>query len=135
MALTSRVEDYLETIYLLSRRIDHVGISDVARELGVSLPTVKSAVSRLKENGLVCQKHYGKILLNPEGEKKGAEVYHAHTTLRDFLHNLLKRPLDIAEEEACRIEHVISRETLERLETFMQSMQKLNDRNRKDRIT
>jgi len=135
MALTSREEDYLEAIYLLSRRIDQVGISDVARELGVSLPTVKSAVTRLKQNGMVRQKHYGKILLNPKGEKKGAEVYHAHTTLRDFLHKLLKRPLDIAEEEACRIEHVISPETLERLESFMRTVQKVNDGQKKDRIT
>ena len=135
MAITSREEDYLEAIYLLSRRIDHVGISDVARELGVSLPTVKSAVSRLKENGLVRQKHYGKIVLNPEGEKKAAEVYHAHTTLRDFLHNILKRPLEIAEEEACRIEHTISRETLKQLEAFMKSLSKVKNRGREDRIT
>ncbi len=61
MKLTTKEEDYLETIYRLSKKSDTVGISDVARKRGVTLPTVISAVSRLKENGLVSQRHYGKI--------------------------------------------------------------------------
>jgi len=128
MSLTSREEDYLEAIYLLTEKGDRVGITDVARELGVTLPTVKSAVSRLKQDGLVEQKHYGKIVLNPTGQKIGAEIYRAHRALRVFLNKILQVPLDVSESEACRMEHAISKDTLKRLESFVEDFQSQDNR-------
>ncbi len=123
MSLTSREEDYLEAIYLLTGRHVAVGLTDVARELGVTLPTVKSAVTRLKERGLVDQKHYGKIVLNPMGHKIGAEIYRAHRALRVFLNEILRVPLEISETEACLMEHAISKDTLKKLECFVHDYQ------------
>ena len=120
MKLTSREEDYLETIYRLSMKIDAVGISDVARERGVTLPTVTSAVSRLKNNGLVTQRHYGKLFLNPTGKKRAEEIYRIHKILKIFLHDVLSLPDDISEREACQMEHGMSKETLKRLTRFIE---------------
>jgi len=119
MKLTSREEDYLETIYRLSLESDTVGITDVARERGVTLPTVISAVSRLKGNGLVRQQPYGKIFLSRSGIRKAEEIFQAHRTLNTFLTEVLRIPEETAEKEACRMEHGLSKETLRRLTTFL----------------
>ncbi len=123
MNLTSREEDYLETIYLLSRDNQSVGITDVARELGVTLPTVNSAVGRLKDYGLVNHEHYGKIILNDEGRRIGADVYRAHRAIHIFLTDILHLSPDMAELEACKMEHAISRETMHRLEILVEKIQ------------
>ncbi len=118
MKLTSREEDYLETIYRLSQTIDAVGISDVAHERQVTLPTVKSAVKRLKENGLVSQRHYGKIVLNASGRKQAEDIYRVHSALRIFLNEILQLPPELSEHEACRMEHGMSKKTINRLVDF-----------------
>jgi DtxR family transcriptional regulator, Mn-dependent transcriptional regulator len=118
MKLTMKEEDYLETIYRLSQTVDTVGVTDVARERGVTLPTVKAVVSRLKDNGLVSQRHYGKLFLNPLGKKRAEEVYQTHKALRKFFNKVLHLPEDISEREACRMEHGMSKETLKRLTAF-----------------
>jgi len=123
MKLTTKEEDYLETIYRLSQKSDTVGVSDVARKRGVTLPTVISAVSRLKENGLVSQRHYGKIFLSDEGEKKAAHIYRTHKAIRLFLTSVLRLPPDQSEAEACKLEHAISDETIKRLTAFVETYQ------------
>ena len=119
MKLTLKEEDYLETIYLLLHRGELVGISDIARARGVTLPTVFSAVSRLKDNGLVQQSHYGKVTLTDEGTKAAAEVFEVHRVLKMFFAEVLRLPEELAEQNACRIEHGISREAVTRLEGFI----------------
>lgn len=123
MKLTSREEDYLETIYRLSRKSGPVGISDVARERGVTLPTVVSAASRLKMMGLISQRHYGKIVLNRSGRKKAKEIFKTHKAIKLFLTEVLCLPQEHSEGEACRLEHVMSRETLRRLMAFVETVQ------------
>lgn len=122
MKLTWKEEDYLETIYRLSRGSDSVGITDVARERGVTLPTVTSAVSRLKENGLLTQRHYGKIFLSSAGKKLAAEVYRTHKAIRQFLTDVLGLPHDLAEDEACQMEHAMKEETISRLVDFVEAV-------------
>jgi DtxR family Mn-dependent transcriptional regulator len=119
MKLTLKEEDYLETIYLLLHQSESVGISDIARARGVTLPTVFSAVSRLKDNGLVQQSHYGKVTLTTEGEKAAAEVFEIHRILKMFFVQVLQLPEELAEQNACRIEHGISREAIKQLEGFV----------------
>ncbi|MFH2036416.1 MAG: metal-dependent transcriptional regulator [Candidatus Zixiibacteriota bacterium] len=123
MKLTTKEEDYLETIYRLSRKSNAVGISDVARQRGVTLPTVISAVSRLKENGLVTQKHYGKIFLSDEGVKKAEHIYRTHKAIRQFLTEVLRLPAEKSEAEACKLEHAIEDETMKRLAAFVETFQ------------
>lgn len=122
MKLSSRKEDYLETIYRLASRIDAVGISDIARERGVTLPTVKSAVNKLKNAGLITQRHYGKVVLTDLGRSTAEQVYKAHKTLQVFLHKILGLPDEKAEAEACKMEHGMSPETLIRLREYVNNV-------------
>ncbi|MFQ5870190.1 MAG: metal-dependent transcriptional regulator [Candidatus Zixiibacteriota bacterium] len=120
--LSSKLEDYLETIYLLSKREDTVGVTEVARERGVAVPTVRTAIVKLQEAGMVRQQPYGKIILTPQGEETGASVYRVHKTLYGFLAEILLIDPKRAEREACRLEHDLSRETLKRLITFLETI-------------
>ncbi len=119
MKLSSKREDYLETIYRLSGKIDTVGISDIARERGVTLPTVKAAIAGLKEEGLLNQRHYGKVILTESGEARAMEIYEAHKTIKTFLKEILGLPDRLSDSEACKMEHGLSRKTLIRLEKFI----------------
>jgi DtxR family Mn-dependent transcriptional regulator len=117
--LTPRTVDYLETIYLLSQRQDTVGVSQVAAERGVTIPTARAAVGKLKEAGYVRQERYGKIVLTKKGAARAATVYRTHSVLYRFLHDVLGVSEDVADAEACRLEHGLSGDTLSRLIDFL----------------
>ena len=120
--LSSRLEDYLETIYLLSKREDTVGVSEVARERKVTIPTVRTAIAKLQQVGMVRQQPYGKIILTSKGEEVGASIYRIHRALYRFLVEILLIDPKRAETEACRLEHDMSRGTLQRLTTFLETI-------------
>ncbi|MBK7091508.1 MAG: metal-dependent transcriptional regulator [bacterium] len=122
ITLTPKDEDYLETIYRISRDSDTVGVTDIARARNVTVPTARSAVSRLIRYGLVRQQHYGKIMLNSDGEKLGEQIYSVHSTIRRFLAEVLLLDAEKADEEACRMEHGLSRSTLRRLSLFLDAV-------------
>ncbi len=119
--MTDRTSDYLETIYLLSLRQDTVGISQVAAARGVTIPTARAAVRRLKEDGCIRQERYGKILLTDVGRERAAGVYRTHSALYQFLHVVLGVPDETADADACRLEHGLSETTLGRLVEFLSS--------------
>ena len=122
------IEDYLETILL---QIDESGgnkgarISDIAKKLKVKKPSVVRAIEELKQKGLVEHKPYGKVFLTPEGERTAADVYERHKLLLCFFHHFLGVALETAEEDACAIEHYISRESLKKLREFMEKHNEL----------
>lgn len=122
MKLSPKKEDYLETIYRLSGEIDSVGISDIARERGVTLPTVTAAVAGLKESGYLKQRYYGKVTLTSSGKTKAIEIYEVHKTIKTFLQNILGLPENLAESEACKMEHGLGHETLGRLKQFIKTI-------------
>ena len=119
MALHKSGEDYLETILILSRTNSYVRSIDVATEMGFSKASVSRAVGLLKNEGLITIEDDGQILLTKEGTKKAVSVYSRHNILTDFFSNYLGVDPKIAEEDACKVEHVISEETFEKLKTFM----------------
>ncbi len=118
--LSVRATDYLETIYLLSLKHDTVGISQVAAERDVTIPTARSGVVRLKRNGLVRQERYGKVVLTEEGRLRAVEIYRTHTLLFRFLHDTLGVERERADAEACRLEHDLSADTVAKLVRFME---------------
>lgn len=117
--LTASLEDYLEIIHILRQSVSDVGVTDIAKALGISKPSVTRAIKSLKNNSLVIQEKYGKIVLTPEGEKIAESVYSKHKVLRKFLKEVLGISEGTAEIDACKIEHVISKETLEGVEKFL----------------
>ncbi len=118
--LTPRSVDYLETIYLLSLRHDTVGVSQLAAEREVTIPTARYAVSRLKTGGYVRQERYGKLVLTDMGRVRGAEIYRAHSVIFQFLHHVLGVDAARADSEACRLEHGLSADTVSRLIDFLE---------------
>jgi len=119
--LSDRTADYLETIYLLSLHEDTVGISRVAAARGVTVPTARAAVRRLKADGCVRQERYGKILLTDAGRRRAARVYRTHSALLQFLRDVLRVDPEIADRDACRLEHGLSEETFGRLVEFLET--------------
>jgi len=119
--LTPRAVDYLETIYLLSQRNDTVGVSQVAAERDVTIPTARSAVSRLKTGGYVQQERYGKLVLTEKGRQRATEVYRMHSVLFRFLHGVLGVEQELADHEACTLEHGLSPDTVAKLTVFLES--------------
>ena len=113
--LTGSLEDYLETIYILLKKSETVRITDIAKFLALSKPSVNRAVKTLKEANLVVHEKYGTITLTKKGEELAKGVYFRHKTLMNFLVDDLKIEPKTAEQEACRIEHDISEESLKKL--------------------
>jgi Mn-dependent DtxR family transcriptional regulator len=111
MHLQESAEMYLETIYLLSQKRSNVRSIDVAEHMGYSKPSVSRAVSLLKQGGYVTVDQDGFLLLTEDGKAVAAKVFERHTVLSRFLVSLGVSE-DTASEDACKIEHVISDETL-----------------------
>lgn len=112
-------ENYLETILILSKRNGSVRSVDIARELEFSKPSVSRAVGILKESGLIVTDSNGYIELTEEGKKKAESVYDRHQQLTVFLMETAGVSHDTAEEDACRIEHIISEDTYQGIKRFL----------------
>ena len=108
MALLESGENYLETILILQQRNGNVRSIDIATEMNFSKPSVSRAMSILKKSGYIIMEPDGRIVLAENGLKKAASVLDRHKTLTVFLSEILNVPQDIAEKDACRIEHIIS---------------------------
>jgi DtxR family transcriptional regulator, Mn-dependent transcriptional regulator len=109
--LTPSSEDYLETILELSEQTDAVRSVDIAGHLHVSKASVNKAMGILRDAGLIDQAYYGLIHLTVLGRQQAAEILARHTMLKRFLIEILGINEAIAEQDACRMEHVISDET------------------------
>ncbi len=112
MQLLESGEMYLETILVLSRKNPFVRSVDISAEMGFSKPSVSRAVGLLKDGGYIETDPSGHITLTAKGRKKAEQVYERHRVLSDMLRKLGVSP-DTAEEDACKIEHIISDETFE----------------------
>ncbi|MCD4690476.1 metal-dependent transcriptional regulator [bacterium] len=118
--LTPRTVDYLETIYLLSLQHDTVGVSQVAAGRGVTIPTARSAVNKLKTEGYVRQERYGKVVLTDKGRISATEIYRVHSVLYQFLREVLGVEKERADTEACKLEHGLSTDTVGKLIAFLE---------------
>lgn len=116
-------EDYLEAVLALSEKHEKVRTTDVARRLGVSKPSVTRAMRNLSEGGYIEQEAYGDIRLTEKGRIKASQVYFRHKTITTFLHEILGVDPEVAEADACLIEHDISNETMEKLAIFMRTLE------------
>ena len=110
------IEMYLETIYRLHLKDPNVRMSDVAASLGVTKPSTHTAMSVLKKLGYIEQERYGDIHITQAGLEKGESIFHRHQVLTKFLIQTLDLDPTSAENDACRIEHVLSDETIKAIE-------------------
>jgi DtxR family Mn-dependent transcriptional regulator len=117
---SASMEDYLEAIAKLAEKRKLVRVKQLSDRLGVKMPSVTSALKKLSEQELVEHERYGRIKLTPEGDRVARDVIGRHEALTRFLGQALGIDGKTAEEDACKIEHVISPLSMERLARFVE---------------
>lgn len=117
MELGESLEDYLEAILVLSGQLKQVRSVDVASYLGYPKPSVSHAVKLLEKQNLITLGESKALELSPEGQRIAQEIYHRHVFFTDMLQNIGVKQ-EVAEQDACRIEHVLSQETFDAIERF-----------------
>ncbi|MBE6789066.1 MAG: metal-dependent transcriptional regulator [Ruminococcaceae bacterium] len=119
MRLQESSEMYLETIYVLSKKNPRVRSIDVADYMGYSKPSISRAVSILKKNGYVQMNEDSSLSLTETGRAVAEKVFERHNVITEFL---LKLGVEkaTASEDACKMEHVISDETLEAIKRALE---------------
>lgn len=122
-------ENYLETIWLIKERTQSglVRAVDIANELGFSKPSVSRALNQLKDKGLITIENSGAIVLTAQGASYAQKVFRRHQIITYFLRYVLQVPASLAEHDACRMEHVISDVTFERMIAYLDERNMLPD--------
>jgi DtxR family transcriptional regulator, Mn-dependent transcriptional regulator len=114
------IEDYLEALLMLEEKKALLDISSVASLLKVSMPAASQMAAELKALGYIEKEPYGDIVLTAEGRRIANTVYHRHKVLCRYLVSI-GVSAEVAEEDCCRIEHVISEETFHAIEKQLKS--------------
>lgn len=112
------IEDYLETILLLQKKLGQVRSIDIANEMNFSKPSVSVAMKNLREKGYITIDDSGHIILTESGKKQAEDVLEKHTILTNWLISLGVDE-EIAGEDACRMEHDMSEETFSALKAHI----------------
>ncbi|MCR5800689.1 MAG: metal-dependent transcriptional regulator [Lachnospiraceae bacterium] len=119
MQLYESGEMYLETILILSRRMENVRSIDIVKEMGFSKPSVSNAMKNLREGGYISVSGEGYITFTDEGERIAQKIFERHVVLTEcFLR--LGVSEEVAADDACRIEHIISDETFNAIKTHLE---------------
>lgn len=123
MILHESEENYLEAIYLLYQVKGYVRSIDIAAYFHFSKPSVSRAIKNLKDKELILVDEHGMIKLTPEGKVKSESIYERHKVLSDILISFgVEKEQAIA--DACRIEHVISQESFDKIKEYFKISQK-----------
>lgn len=118
--LTPTQEDYLRAIYYLHQKHQReVRPVEVARYLNLAKQTVTERLQNLVKNGLVAHEHYGKITLTKRAEEIAQKLTYKHRLIEVFLHTLLKRPKNKVHEEAHKLEHAFTDESISSLKDLL----------------
>lgn len=119
MHQSESVENYLETILVLGKSLPVVRAVDIAEELGYKKPSVSVAMKNLRENNHITVTKEGYIYLTDSGREIAEMIYERHNMLSSWLERL-GVDKKVAEADACRIEHVISKESFEAIKKVIQ---------------
>ncbi len=117
MKVQESAENYLEAILVLQHQKGSVRSIDVAHFTGFSKPSISRAVGLLRDNGYVSIDDNGLLYLTDSGREIAETIYERHTLLTELLVDIGVTP-EIAAQDACRIEHVISAETFDKIKEF-----------------
>lgn len=116
---TERTEDYLKVIEKIIEKKGYAQVKDVSRELELSSPSVTGMFKKLTKLGYINYEKYGGVTLTPEGERIAKCTMEKHGVIRDFL-LILGVEEETADQDACKIEHVLAPETFEVLTKFVE---------------
>ena len=116
--LSSGLEDYIEKVYIAQTKNIQLKAADLARDFNISRASVSEALARLVSKNLIEYKSNKNIILTLEGKKVAQAIYNKHSILSDFLSFVLSVPQKEAEENACKIEHIISDNIVKEIYSF-----------------
>lgn len=122
--LSPELEDYLETIAVLTQSEGKARVTDIAARLSVRKPSVTLALRSLAGKGLVRYAPYLVPTLTKAGQRIAARVQHRHDALKQFLTDVLLIDAELAEANACRLEHAVDTEVLQHFTSFMNFVQR-----------
>jgi len=123
VSLSASLEDYLEAVLLLVRQRRVARVRDIAGRVGVSMPSVNTALKRLADQGLVVHEPYEFVDLTEAGRVAAERIHRRHETLRRFLSDVLSLPDQIAQEDACKMEHGLHPRTVVQLQRFLEFLE------------
>ena len=121
MQLQESGQMYLETILVLSRALPAVRSIDIVEHMGYSKPSVSRAMGLLKNGGFILVDEDGYITLTEDGLDVANKIYERHTILTNALIRLGVDP-DIASEDACKMEHAISDQSIAAIKKFLENL-------------
>lgn len=120
--LSRKAEDYLEAIYVILKKKGYIRVNLIAKEMGVTAPSVCEMLMKLNEKGLVGYEKFGGVTLTKKGKEIAKAVKDRHDTIRRFL-KMINVPEEIAEKDACTIEHHLDPKTIIQLKKFVDSIE------------
>ena len=123
MAIQESGEMYLEAIFVLSKKSNGVHAINVGEYMGFSKPSVSRALSILKKKNLIIVDSDSHIFLTDEGKIIAEKIYERHVTIKEYLIRLGVSN-KVADEDACKIEHVLSDETFMAIKNHAESVYK-----------
>jgi DtxR family Mn-dependent transcriptional regulator len=121
-ALTPALEDYLEAIFQLGQKHGEARVNAIAEAVAVHKSTVTAALKRLVAEGFIRHQPYGAATLTARGKSEAERISRRHRVLADFLRDVLLLDAKMAEENACRMEHVLDSKAFERLRLLAEAI-------------
>ncbi len=119
MRSSESIEMYLEVIYNIHLTGQKIRVSDISRELGYTKPSVNRGINALSEKGFVSTAPYRDIILTQSGIEYAKEIKERHNLIKEFFLKSLDLDELVADEDACRIEHIISEEAINAIRKFL----------------
>lgn len=116
--MTQSLEDYLEAIYLIIGEKKVARVKDISEKMNVKKPSVINALKELQARNLIDHQKYSYVELTETGDKEARKIYGRHVLLENFLMHVLGVSEKVARTDGCKLEHILSPETLERIETM-----------------
>ncbi len=117
--LSPHMEDYIESIVVLSEMHRVVRVKDIAKKLNIKMPSVSAALAKLKEMELIEYEKYGYIELTEKGQELAGRVLKRHKCLIDFFSNVLQVDPAEVDDEACKVEHALAPGTCTQIHKFL----------------
>ncbi len=118
--ISPHMENYLKSIALLATKNKVVRVKDISKDLNVSTPSVSSALDVLTEAGLVEHEKYSYVDFTRKGQKVARAIQKRYEVFLELLVDILKIDPEVAVQDACELEHAVSKETLDKLACFVE---------------
>lgn len=117
--ITKSQEEYLKNMYLLSKQDGDLRVTDIAKKMGYSKPSVTKQLQNLKSQGLINYETYGEITLTPEGENVAKKVLAAYDIFYVFLHDVIGIDEEKSKSEAEKMKSVLEDDTINEIVKYI----------------